>query len=381
MSACSFVRSTFVPAIGLALSVAVTAASAASYTSVDLGPVYGRALNASGVVTGILDRPDFLNSVFFTGPNGQGFFVLDMPVVGIQGVPNAISDAGHIVGSYLVNPDTALQQTPGFISSPGALTSSSLLMPGASYTVVRDINAGGQIIGIGPNGVSFTAKADGTGWQNFAPASWNSADVWALNSSGQIVGAGLLKSAPGGEHAFITEAGGQNIRDLGTLGGSYSTSLAINDLGVVVGSSTTGTAPNAEHAFITGPNGTGMRDLGTLGGDFSMAYDVNTAGQVVGHSTRQLGDSVVLSHAFVTGAGGQGLVDLNSLVDLGNGDVLYKALAINDKGQILVEGSGEPYNRHSYLLTPVPEASSSALMLSGLGYLGGLFLLRRRRKA
>jgi hypothetical protein len=77
-------------------------------------------------------------------------------------------------------------------------------------------------------------------------------------------------------------------------------------------------------------------------------------------------------HSFITGANGVGITDLNALVTLPGGVSLQWVAAINDMGQIVADAS----NGHSYLLSPVPEPETYALMLAGLG----LMRLVARRK-
>lgn len=73
------------------------------------------------------------------------------------------------------------------------------------------------------------------------------------------------------------------------------------------------------------------------------------------------------------------MVDLNSLIDplSGTGWSLLEATDINDAGQIVGTGLYGGLTR-AFLLTPVPEPESWAMLLVGLGVIGGI---RQRRTA
>jgi probable HAF family extracellular repeat protein len=133
----------------------------------------------------------------------------------------------------------------------------------------------------------------------------------------------------------------------GTDGNFNGTSFAygINASGQIVGKSSA--KGEVDRAFITNADGKNMRDLGSLKHDGdSQANNINSRGQVVGWSVTDNFEQ----HAFVTGANGNNMRDLNLLVKKPIGIVFKDAESINDRGQIIAEAS----NSFCFLLTPRP---------------------------
>ncbi|TVT47983.1 MAG: PEP-CTERM sorting domain-containing protein [Denitromonas halophila] len=207
---------------------------------------------------------------------------------------------------------------------------------------------------------TLTGGSDYSGWTGFSSAS-------AINAGGDVVGTG--RSVSGGNHAFLwTEAGG--MQDLGFLPGAYENSRAtgINDARQVIGWSQ---GDDCWCAFLWSATD-GMQSLGHLSGaatgyESSFASDINNAGQVIGWS--YVGD---VAHAM-RWTETAGMQDLNALIDPAEGWVLSSANGINEKGQIVGTGllNGQSYG---FVLSPVPEPATWAMMLGGLGV-----LFRRRR--
>ena len=150
----------------------------------------------------------------------------------------------------------------------------------------------------------------------------------AINGSGIVVGwSGSLDcTEPVGCRATRWDLASGAIDDLGTLAGDDvdsdgvgSIAFDVNDAGLVVGRSTTSSGEH--HAFVWDPTTWVMRDLGTLGGSYSEAHAVNERGEVTGYSTTASG----ANHLFVW-TSETGMTDLGTLGD-GSGAVDPQAIA------------------------------------------------------
>ncbi|WMJ08512.1 PEP-CTERM sorting domain-containing protein [Nitrosomonas sp. sh817] len=323
-------------------------------------------INNSGQLLGY---DSAIKRYLITGPDGEG--ISNITEFSNNLNVNAFNDSGQIAGSFLKDGSSHV-----FITGPNGTNMVDLGTLG-KHGSASDINNSGQIIG------QFTTPENNT-------------------------------------HAFITGPNGIGMTDLGTFGGKNSYASAINESGQVVGWSQT--ADGIPHAFITGPNGIGMTDLGTLPYDnASQATDINDDAQVVGFSgsyTPTPDWGYVSTGAFITGPNGENMIPLGAsytdypkinnsgqaIFDIEAGiSLLYSdgvltiltglpiireaglieinALGINDKGQILGFGYLKCCNPTSFLLTPispVPEPSVYAMLLTGLGLLG-LMAFRRNR--
>lgn len=164
----------------------------------------------------------------------------------------------------------------------------------------------------------------------------------AANDRNQVVGeSGMCGSGIGlgpiPVHAVLWQNG--TITDLGNLGGAVNNiAYAINESGQIVGASDL-QGDNTGHAFLWQKGA--MTDLGTLAGDSSSAaFGINGNGQVVGVSCDQSGSC----RAFLWESGV--MTDLNALTPAGSSLYLLIANDINSRGGIvgtaLDQSNGEP---------------------------------------
>jgi probable HAF family extracellular repeat protein len=201
----------------------------------------------------------------------------------------------------------------------------------------RDVNAGGEFVGGAVNDVLrrevIWSWDPAHGLQNLGRGLYKlGAQGYGVNDAGDI--AGTMQTPTSIEHAFLMTAAG--TRDLGTLGGSWSSALAVNNSDQVVGESN---PPHTalEHAFLWTP-GAGMRDLGTLGGGQSTAFDVNDAGEVVGAAEVPSNQS----RAFRWQSG-----RMTMLGGLGGHESF--AFAVNDAGDVVGEAHTESHETHAVI--------------------------------
>lgn len=172
-----------------------------------------------------------------------------------------------------------------------------------------------------------------------------------VNDSGQVVGGSQI--AGDNYHPFRWVS--STFTDLGTLGGQsnkrFHRAQAINSAGKVVGLSFT--SGGDQHAFLWvsgavdgAPTNPEMKDLGTLGGTFGQALGINDSDEVVGWST----DAGENYYAFIWL--NDTLIDLNDEIDITSSWVLEAASDINDDSRIVGWGANPSSDIRAFLLNP-----------------------------
>lgn len=319
------------------------------------GSTYGQGnhINNNGEIVG-LGATSSCNSPFlYSGGN--------ISCISALSVANSINEAGQIVGKSPLPDSTAVFYENGNAYSLGTL--------GGNSSSAEDINNSGQIVGfslINSNQTRAFIYDSVNGMQDLGTLGGNSL-AYSVNNLGQVTGDAFDSNNQ--KRAFIYDSV-SGMQNLGTLGGDYSEAREINDLGQVVGSSKN--SSGIKRAFIY-DSVNGMQDLGALGGQYSEAYGTNNSGQIVGRT----GSSLKRQSPFLYENGE--MFDLNALVNesLGEWQLNY-AFSINDSGWITGVASNSTYGVSApFLLTPVPEPSSYAMM--GLGILGLVAVSQRRK--
>jgi probable HAF family extracellular repeat protein len=362
-----------------ALSFTAAAQAAVVYTVTDLGTLggpysYGLGINASGQVTGYSYTAGYAAAGAFlwtpTSPNGASGMMHDLGTLGgIDSIGTGINDSGQVTGFANTSGDAA---NHAFLWTPTTPNGDSGTMHdletlGGTDSYAQGINAAGQVAGYSQTTGdaathAFLYDPGAPGLHDLGTLGGTSSYGLRINASGQVTGYSYT-TGDSDYHAFLYDPGAPGLHDLGTLGGTNSVGSGINASGQVTGNSQT-TGDAATHAFLYDPGAPGLLDLGTLGGGDSYGNGINASGQVVGQ--RVYGN--ILIHAFLY-TSDSGMVDLNSLIDPLSGWELDTAIAINDAGQITGIGiHGNEY--HAFLLTPVPEPSTLALLALGLPLLG-----------
>jgi probable HAF family extracellular repeat protein len=296
--------------------------------------------------------------------------------------PTALNDSGEVVGSdtktatAFLWKDDILTELPGLgghgsnaygINNLGQVAGSSYAADGIRYAVVwqngtvRKLDANAELFAINDTGKSAGSKSSDTPWQSGTATNVGTlggADVTAksINQSGIIAGyaettVGYADAKAGRffpyKHAFVWQNG--TITDLGGLGGDQSFAVCINDFGAIVGSS----HKNGENVQALLLKDGKVTFLGTLKGGYSETEGINDTGEIVGWS--ETAEKTI--HSFIWKSGV--MYDLNLLIPQGSKWELTKALAINNRGQIVGTGTLDGRS-HGFLLTPdTAEAAGS----------------------
>jgi len=365
-----------------------------SYRVTDLGVLPSKeesvpaAINGQGLVAGTSSAEASGEGAFRYNPNNPAPMEdIGLSTRGLNSRGFGINNTGVVVGdsAFIAASTTDSPIRHAALFSNGSVKDLGTLKK-QTFSRANSINGFNQVVGFsGPALDSPKSRAffwsTSTGMIDLGTLGGAYAQAFAINDSGFITGNSQLRSSATTTetvHAFLSPspvgASAIGMRDLGTLGGTFSYGMAINAKNHVVGYSTINKVDSRVHAFWF--NGNGMKDLGSLAPnssnpleDQSVALGINSSDRVVGYTylpalnantdpAVQPGTSPVRQVAFVWSQGT--MTDLNKLIGAAT-DTYHpnSAMAINDNGQIAATAlSKVTGTRRAVLLTPITPVSS-----------------------
>jgi probable HAF family extracellular repeat protein len=288
---------------------------------------------------------DYTGTFLYSANSGDiaGFILSTGIFKPLSGSPFATGNAP--VSIALVRPKTFPVFTAIQVASPSGY---------AGITAINAVavNDSGQVAGTftaSEGGEPFGSAFLYAGGVTNSVASSRSSTGNGLNDKGQVVGLQFPQVPNPLEppaQAFLYNYSNNTTNDIDNVTGRQSAANGINNAGQATGSLSTGACPprmpytpaclGNTHAFLY--TGSGLKDIGTLGGTYSEGTSINDRGEIAGIST--VGNGA--THLFLYTQG--------HMRDLGTAaGQTFASAVLNDRGDILASTAGSGSVGASYL--------------------------------